>query len=88
MIVLKHVEHKIRDPSELESLVSHLEETTSKVPGVTLQDIWFPMDRDEFVLLLDCTAEDRYLEWRDVCPPPQGARDWYEVFVTKHEYFA
>lgn len=87
MIILKHVEHTIENPSELESLWNHLDHTISKVPGVTLQDIWFPRAKEEFVLVVDCTTEDRYLEWREICPPPSGARDWYEVFLTKEEYF-
>jgi hypothetical protein len=87
MIVLKHVEYKIKNPSELESLLNHLDETASKVPGVILKDIYFPRRKEEFVLVMDCTTEDRYLEWRDICPPPPGAKDWYEVLFTKDKYF-
>ncbi len=87
MIVLKHVEYKLKDLSELESLLNHLDETTSKVPGITLKDIYFPKGKDEFVLVMDCTTEDRYLEWREICPPPPGAKDWHEVFFTKDECF-
>jgi hypothetical protein len=85
MIILKHVGYKIKDSRELESLLSHLKETTSKVDGVVLKDIYFPKGKDEFVLILDCTEEDKYLEWRDICPPPPGADDWYEVLLTKKE---
>jgi hypothetical protein len=87
MIILKHVEYRVKDLSELEDLLRHLDETTSKVPGVTLQDIFFPRGKEEFVLVLGCTTEDRYLEWREICPPPPGSRDWYEVLLTRDEYF-
>lgn len=73
---------------ELERLLNHLDATTSKVPGITLQDILFPEDKAEFVLVLDCTSEERYLDWREICPPPPGAHDWYEVLLTKDERFA
>ena len=87
MIILKHVEYRIQDPGELQGFLAHLEETTSRIPGVTLEDIWFPRGRDAFVVVLDCVDEDKYLEWRDICPPPPGAKDWYEVLLTKDEQF-
>jgi hypothetical protein len=88
MIILKHVEYKIKDSSELEGLLNHLKETTSKVDGVEFEDIYFPKDKDEFVLIMECTTEDKYLEWRDICPPPPGAKDWYEILLSKDEYFS
>jgi len=87
MIILKHVEYKIKDSSELEGLLGHLRETTSKVDGVEFKDIFFPKGKDEFVLMMDCINEDKYLEWRDICPPPPGAKDWYEVLLSKDEQF-
>jgi hypothetical protein len=87
MIILKHVEHEIRDGNELSSLLAHLDETTAKVPGVAISGIWFPRGKREFVLVMDCTSEDKYLEWREICPPPPGAGDWYEVLLTKEERF-
>lgn len=87
MIILKHVGHKIKDSAELNNLLKHLKETTSKVTGVLLKDVYFPMDKDEFILFLDCISEDRYLEWREICPPPSGATDWYEILFTKDEQF-
>jgi len=36
--------------------------------------------KDEFVLVLECKSEDKYLEWRDICPPPFGA------YYTKKNY--
>lgn len=87
MIILKHVEYKIKDSSELERLLNHLTKTTSKVDGVEFKDIYFPKGKDEFVLVIDCVGEDKYLEWRDICPPPPGAKDWYEVLLTKNEQF-
>lgn len=87
MIILKHVEHKIKDLEELEKLLTHLKDTTSRIDGVELKDIYFPKDKNEFVLMLDCTNEDKYLEWREICPPPPGANDWYEILLTRDEHF-
>lgn len=70
MLILKHVEHKIESRSELEGLLNHLEETTSEMPGVPLQGICFPRGKEEFVLVLGCTSEDRYWACRGICPPP------------------
>ena len=88
MIILKHVEYKIKNSSELESLLSHLRKTTAKIEGVGFKEIYFPKDKDEFILVMDCISEDKYLEWRDICPPPQGAKDWYEVLLSKEEHFS
>jgi hypothetical protein len=88
MIVLKHVEHSIGDVSELDRLCIHLQDTTSRVPGIALKDILFLRDRDEFVLLLECKDEESYQEWREICPPPPGARDWYEVYLSREEQFS
>jgi hypothetical protein len=87
MIILKHVRYEITDLKELESLLAHLDETTSKVPGVALRDIYFPRNEEEFILDLDCISEEKYLEWREICPPPSGVKDWYEVLLTKDEHF-
>jgi hypothetical protein len=86
MIILKYVGYKIKNRSELEGLLRHLDETTSKVQGITLQNIYFPRGKEEFILFLDCKTEDIYLEWREICPPPPGAKDWYEVLLTKDEF--
>jgi hypothetical protein len=88
MIILKHVEYIIQDKEELKSLLKHLEETISKVDGVELKDIYFPKGKNEFVLELDCANEEKYLEWREICPPPTGAKDWYEVLLTTNEHFS
>jgi hypothetical protein len=87
MIILKHVEHSIKDSNELNKLLDHLRDTTSNIEGVELKEIYFPKGKDEFVLMLDCRNEDKYLEWREICPPPPGAKDWYEVFLEKEEIF-
>jgi hypothetical protein len=87
MIILKHVEHKIKDKKELEGLLSHLVKTTSRIDGVEFKDIYFPKEKDEFVLMLDCTNEDNYLKWRRICPPPPDANDWYEVLLLRDEHF-
>jgi hypothetical protein len=87
MMILKHVEYKIKDTSELENLLNHLKETTSKINGVKLKDVYFPKGKDEFVLVMECISEDKYLEWRKICPPPSGAHDWYEVLLSKDERF-
>ncbi|NIN51952.1 MAG: hypothetical protein GTN80_06510 [Nitrososphaeria archaeon] len=87
MIILKHVKYKIRNSSELENLLNHLRKTTSKVDGVKFKDIYFLKDKDEFILVMDCSNEEKYLEWRDICPPPRGAKDWYEILLSKDEHF-
>ncbi len=88
MLFLKHVEYEIPNTTELESLLTHLRETTSRVDGVTFQDIYFVRGKKEFVLFLGCESEEKYLEWREICPPPPGAKDWYEVLLTKDEHFS
>ena len=50
MIVLKHVKYKIRSVDEFDGLISLLEETTSAVEGVQLQDILFPKGKEGFLL--------------------------------------
>ncbi|NIS72285.1 MAG: hypothetical protein GTO12_26155 [Proteobacteria bacterium] len=87
MLILKHVEYEITDPAQLEKLLAHLRETTSQIEGVILEDIYFPKNRREFVLFLECKSEEKYLEWREICPPPSGAKDWYEVFLNRREHF-
>ena len=32
--------------------------------------------------------EEKYLEWREICPPPPGAKDWYEILLTKEEHLS
>lgn len=88
MIILKHVEYRIKESEELGNLLSHFRETTSRVDGVEFKDIYFPIGKDEFILAIDCISEDQYLEWRAICPPPPGAKDWYEVLLSKDEYFS
>jgi hypothetical protein len=87
MLILKHVEHELRDVTELNGLLAHLEKTTSKIDGVKLKNIYFPIDKNEFILFLNCESEAKYLEWREICPPPPGANDWYEILLTKDEHF-
>lgn len=88
MLVLKHVEYEIADTTELENLLIHLRKTTSQVEGVSNKDIYFVKGKKEFVLFLECESEEKYLEWREICPPPPGAKDWYEVLLTKDEHFS
>ncbi len=88
MLVLKHVEYEITGRDQLESLISHLRETTLKVDGVTFNDIYFKKDKKEFILFLECESEEKYLKWREICPPPPGAKDWYEVLMSKEEHFS
>ncbi|UCG36070.1 MAG: hypothetical protein JSV64_05430 [Candidatus Bathyarchaeota archaeon] len=87
MIVSKHVEYEFRDADHLEKLLEHVRETTSQIGGVKLNGIYFPKGRREFVLAVECVSEDKYLEWRDACPPPAGAKDWYEVYLTREERY-
>lgn len=88
MLVLKHVEYEIRDVAQLNGLLAHLKKTTSQAEGVIFKDLYFIKGKKEFVLLLECISEEKYLEWREICPPPTGARDWYEILLTKDDYFS
>jgi hypothetical protein len=65
-----------------------LMETTSRVNGITLKDVYFMKDKKEFVLFLDCDGEECYHEWREICPPPPGARDWHEVLLDREEHLS
>jgi hypothetical protein len=88
MLVLKHVEYEIADIVQLKSLLAHLRDTTSQIEGITYKDIYFVKGKKEFVLNLECDSEEKYLEWREMCPPPPGAKDWHQVLLTKDEYFS
>lgn len=88
MLILKHVEYEIKDRTQLENLLAHIIKTTSQVEGILFKDIYFIKDKKEFVLFLECESEEKYLEWREICPPPPGAKDWYEILLTKDEYFS
>lgn len=88
MLILKHVEYEIKDRTQLENLLAHIIKTTSQVEGVSFKDIYFVKGKKEFVLFLECENEDKYLKWRDICPPPPGANDWYEILLTKDDYFS
>jgi hypothetical protein len=88
MLILKHVEYGIADTIELENLLTHLRKTTSRIEGVNYKDIYFVKGKKEFVLFLECESEENYLEWREICPPPPGAQDWYEALLTRDEYFS
>jgi hypothetical protein len=87
LLILKHVEYEITEVAELEGLLAHLRKTTSQVEGVTFQGVYFVKNKKEFVLFLQCETEEKYLEWREICPPPPGAKDWYEVLLTQEECF-
>ena len=87
MLVLKHVEHEIADVAQLKDLLTYLRETISQIAGITFKDIYFMKDEKEFILFLECDSEKSYHEWREICPPPPGANDWYEVLLTKNEQF-
>ncbi len=79
MIFLKHVEHKLNHFDDLQSILSHVGETAAKVAGVRLRDMFILRERDEFILVMECPDEDSYKEWRELCPPPPGAKDWVEI---------
>ncbi len=87
MIVFKHVEYEFKDTNQLKKLLGHVKETLSHIEGVELNGIYFPKGKREFVLAIECTSEDKYLEWRETCPPPPRAKDWYEVYLTKKERY-
>lgn len=87
MLILKHIEYQIPGIEQLDGLLMHLKETTSQINGVVFKDIYFQEGKSEFVLFLDCKSEKEYLEWREICPPPPGAKDWHEVLLTANEHF-
>ena len=86
MLVLKHVEYEIPDKVQLEQLLDHINKTTSEVDGISFNNIYFTTNKKEFILFLDCVSENTYHQWRDICPPPPGAKDWYELLLTKEEF--
>jgi hypothetical protein len=87
MLILKHVEYEIKDRNQLEELLAHVRKTASQIGGIVFKDIYFIKGKKEFVLFLKCESEEKYLEWREICPPPPGAKDWYDVLLTKEEHF-
>jgi hypothetical protein len=88
MLILKHVEYEIKDRNQLEDLLAHIRKTASQIGGVVFKDIYFLKGKKEFVLFLECESEKKYLEWREICPPPPGAKDWHEILLSKDEYFS
>jgi len=88
MLILKHVEYEIKDRNQLEDLLAHVRKTASQIGGVVFEDIYFVRGKKEFVLFLECASEERYLKWREICPPPPGAKDWHEILLFKDEYFS
>ena len=87
MLVLKHVEYRISDTAELKMLTDHIKKTTTDIDGIEFINIYFPKNKEEFVLFLECEEENVYLDWRNICPPPNGANDWYEIFLNTEENF-
>ncbi len=88
MVVLKHVDYEITGIAQLENLETHLRQTTAEVEGVSYKEIFFIKGKKQFVLYLECESEEKYLKWREICPPPPGAKDWYEVLLSREEYFS
>lgn len=86
MIFLKYVQHKLSGRSELESILAHVRATAAQVRGVRLRECFVLQERDEFILVIECSDEAAYREWRGLCPPPPGARDWVEAAVLAEEY--
>jgi hypothetical protein len=88
MLILKHVEYEIKDNKQLEDLLAHIRKTASQIGGVVFKDIYFLKGKKEIVLFLECESEKKYLEWREICPPPPGAKDWHVILLSKDEYFS
>ena len=88
LLILKHVEYEIHDRDQLNILIDHLNKTTAHVDGIEFINIYFSRDKKEFVLFLECEMEKAYHMWRRICPPPDGANDWFEIFLTKEENFS
>jgi len=53
-----------------------------------IKDIYFVKGKKEFILFLECENEEVYHKWREICPPPPGAKDWYEVCLNRNEQFS
>lgn len=87
MLILKHVGFEVKSRVQLDNLLAHIGETVSQVEGVGFKNIYFVKGKKEFVLFLECEDEQKYHEWREICPPPPGADDWHEVFLTQDEFF-
>ncbi len=88
MLILKHVEYEIPDLNQLNLLLEHINQISSKIEGISFTDIFFSKNGKEFVLLLESESEEVYLNWRKICPPPSGTRDWYDVYLSKKESFS
>lgn len=88
MLILKHVGFEIPDNDQLNHLIAHIQKTTSQIGGIKFNDILFPKNKKEFVLFLECENEEIYHRWRKICPPPPGAEDWYEAFISKEDKFS
>jgi len=86
MIFLKHVQYELDSTDDLQSILAHIRETAAKVPGVRLRDMFILQERDEFILVMKCPNEAAYQEWRSLCPPPPGARDWVESAILPEEF--
>jgi hypothetical protein len=41
--------------------MTHIQEITSQIEGITYKDIYFVKDKKEFVLFLECEGEQTYL---------------------------
>ena len=87
MLVLKHVEYEISDSTQLKMLTDHLNKTTTQIDSIEFINVSFPKNKMEFVLFLGCEEEKAYQAWRKICPFPDGAHDWFEIFLTKEENF-
>ncbi len=86
MIFLKPVQYKLDYRDHLQSILAHVRGTAAKVLGVSLRNFFVLQERDEFILVMDCANEAAYQEWRDLCPPPQGAKDWVESAVLPEDF--
>ncbi len=86
MLVLKHVEYEIPNKTQLTNLLNRIRKTTSEIDGISFNNIYFRKDKKEFIIFLQCDSEKKYLKWREICPPPPGANDWYEILISKDEF--
>ena len=86
MIFLKHVQHKLGNRDELESIHAHVRKTAAEVPGVRLRYFFILQDHDEFILVMECPDEKAYQEWYDLCPPPPGASAREELAVLAEDF--
>jgi hypothetical protein len=87
-IFLKHFKYGMENFHELKSLLCQLRKTTSKVDGIEFNRFYFLKGKEKFSLVTECINDEKYLDWRAVCPPTPGTKEWHEVRLLEDENFS